>query len=705
MEILQGLDADQELAVRSSSNSSLVTAGAGTGKTRTLTARIAHLIVERGIPADQITAVTFTNRAANELRERITANLGPLAAGLRLGTFHGLSNRILRRHAEYARLRSGSFEIIDEDMSRELMTHAVRVPGAFGTFRTNPSLTDSENEGMKREFEANQRGFVSRALSQVSLWKSSGLTDEEAGDPSRAARSEQDERFAAAYCAYQYELESRNMVDFGDLILKTVMVLRKHEDIRLLEAGRIVHMLVDEAQDADFAQVEWVRLLTSVHGGLTVVGDEDQNIYGFKGGYPGAMKDMAGPSTAEFTLRTNRRCTEEILKPAVTIVGYNRRKGKKELFSGRHGDPVRVTGHPTDANEAAWVAGRVAEMIEGGASPSQIAILFRTSFAMAPFEEALARKGVSAKVCSGTSLLDREEVRDVLALLRLALNPFDELSFVRIASKLSKGLGAVAVDAISALAKARDIPLHEACAVACEPSMGLALKKPARTSAARLAAALQVIAEEGRWGSHPHDIITTALRETAYFDVVAGDEKADDRKANVEALHRLSEGFQDPSAFLQEMALLTDIEDMSEADLKKVRLLTIHASKGLEFDHVFCPSFDDGIMPSQRSVDEGRKGKPGDLWNGPQGGGLEEERRLAHVAFTRARHTLDVSFPWQRRSRGQKPVKKSKSGGPSSFLEECAFVWKEVGPASSAELGLKKTAKKTRAERLGFDRD
>lgn len=705
MEILQGLDADQELAARSSSNSSLITAGAGTGKTRTLTARVAHLVVERGIPADQIVAVTFTNRAANELRERIAANLGPLASGLRLGTFHGISSRILRRHAEYARLRSSGFDIVDEDLSKELMTIASHVSGAFGVFRPDPKLMDTENEVMKKEFEANRRGFVQKALAQVAHWKASGLTDEEAGDPARPARSEQEERFAAAYCAYQYELESRNMADFGDLILKTVMILRKHDDIRRLESSRIAHMLVDEAQDADFAEVEWVRLLTSENGCLTVVGDEDQNIYGFKGGYPGAMRDMAGPNAAEFTLRTNRRCTEEILKPAVTIVGYNRRKGKKELQSGKHGAPVRVTGHPTDANEAAWVASRVAELVEAGANPSQIAILFRTTNAMAPFEEALARKGVSAKVCSGTSLLEREEVRDVVALLRLGLNPFDELSFVRLASKLSKGLGSVAVDGIVALAKGRDVPFHEACALACDPASGFGLKKAAKTSAMKLSDALRILAEEGRWGSHPYDMISTALRETSYFEAVSADDKAEDRKANIEALHRLSEAFQDPAEFLQEMALLTDVEDVSDADMKKVRLLTIHASKGLEFDHVFCPSFDNGIMPNQRSVDEGRQGKPGDVWSGPRGGGLEEERRLAHVAFTRARLTLDVSFPWQRRTKGKKPMGKSKSGGPSSFLEECAFVWKEVGPASSAELGLKKTSKKTRAERLGFDRD
>jgi DNA helicase-2/ATP-dependent DNA helicase PcrA len=293
----------------------------------------------------------------------------------------------------------------------------------------------------------------------------------------------------------------------------------------------------------------------------------------------------------------------------------------------------------------------------------------------------------------------------VLALVRLALNPYDDLSFLRVAGKLSKGMGTVAVDAIAALAKSRDIPLHEACNLACDETHGIGLKKQGRTSAARLGAVLQILSGEGRWGSHPHDIITTALRETSYFEVVAADDESGDRKANVEALQRVAESFEDPSAFLQEMSLLTDIEDISGTDMKKVRLLTIHASKGLEFDHVFCPAFDDGVMPNARAVDEGRRGKPGDPWNGPQGGGLEEERRLAHVAFTRARHTLDVTFPWQRRLRMQKPVRKSKSGGPSSFLEECAFTWKEVGPATTAELGLKKTTKKSRAERLGFDRE
>lgn len=703
MKILQGLDPDQDPAARSPVGASVIKAGAGTGKTRTLTARIAHLIVEKQIPATEIVAVTFTLRAAQELRERITASLGPAADGLRLGTFHGLSSRILRRYAESARLKDGKFGIADVETSQELMTAAALVPGAFGPFIAKPELPEADNRMMQKEWENNYRGFVSRALRYASLWKAWGLTVDEAGSNSRPTRSPEEERFAAAYCAYQYELESRNLADFGDLIFKTVTILRDNDDIRTIEAGRVRHMLVDEAQDANPMQVEWVRLMTSVHGCVTVVGDEDQNIYGFQGGYPGAMADMAGSGAHEYTLKTNRRCTEEILKPAVTIVGYNRRKDKKVLVSGRHGAAVRTSGHPTDANEAAWVAARVAELIQQGSKPSEIALLFRSTFAMPAFEEALARKGVSAKVCSGTSLLEREEVRDVISLLKLALNPFDDLSFGRVANKLSKGIGATAVEAIISLAKSRDIPLHEACILAADAKSGITLKKAGKASAGKLGAALHAMAEEGRWGSHAYDMIGTALRETNYFEMVKDKDTVEGRKANVDALHRLAEAYEDADLFLQEMALLTDIEDISGEDLKKVRLLTIHASKGLEFDHVFCPAFDDGVMPSPRSVDEGRKGKAGDVWNGPHGGGLEEERRLAHVAFTRARHTLDVSFPWQRSKRTSKS--KSKSGGPSSFMEECIFAWQEVGPQTSAELGRAKTTKKSRAERLGFDRD
>lgn len=701
MDILNGLDPDQAAAARAPAGASLVAAGAGTGKTRVLAARVAHL-VSSGIPASKIVAVTFTRKAAGELHERISQSVGPSAAGLRIGTFHYLSSRILRKYAADCGLRDSGFEIVDEARSREIMAIAATVPGAYGPFVADKALGEAEVKEARQKWEDGLAGFVSGALAQISHWKASGLTDVEAGDPARPRReSEEEEKFAAAYCAYQFELESRNLADFGDLIMKPAMLMRRNSAVREAESSEIQHMLVDEAQDADWMQVEWVRLLTSYHGGLTVVGDEDQNIYGFKGGYPKAMDDMAGPSALRFTLKTNRRCTEEILKPAVEIVGFNRRRDKKVLKSGMHGESVRATGHPTEANEAAWVAGRIADLVAMGADPSQIAVLFRSAFAMAPFEEALARRGVKARVLSGTSLLDREEIRDVVSLLKLALNPFDDTSFMRLAVKLAKGVGATAADAIVSLAKARDVPLHEACRIASEGKCGITLRKDGKAAVSRLASALSAIAEEGRWGPHAHDLVKSCLRETSYIAVVREMESPDEREANVEALLRLAENYDDAGAFLQDMVLLADV-DTTAGDVGKVKLMTIHASKGLEFDHVFCPAFDSGVMPNARAVDEGRRGKPGDVWNGPRGGGVEEERRLAHVAFTRARRTLDVSFPWKRTQK--KGRSKSKDGGPSSFIEEANLPWKEVGPASSAELGRAKTSKKSRAERLGFDR-
>lgn len=701
MEILKGLDADQEAAALAPAGASLVAAGAGTGKTRVLAARLAHLI-SSGVPASKIVAVTFTRKAAAELQERISHSVGPEAAGLRIGTFHYLSSRILRRYAMDCGLKDSGFEIVDDAYAREIMTAAAVVPGAYGPFVADPSMSEAEAKAARKEWVDGLRGFVSRALQQVAHWKAWGLSDVEAGDPARPRReTEMEEKLASAYCAYQYELESRNLADFGDLIMKPVMLMRRNPAVREAESSQIVHMLVDEAQDADWMQVEWVRLLTSYHGGLTVVGDEDQNIYGFKGGYPKAMDDMAGPAALRFTLKTNRRCTEEILKPAVTIVGYNRRKEKKVLVSGKHGDPVRATGHPTEANEAAWVAARIADFVAAGAEPSQIAVLFRSSFAIAPFEEALARKGVKARVLSGVSLLEREEVRDVVALLKLALNPFDDTSFMRLATKLAKGVGATAADSIVSLAKARDLPLHEACRLAADAKSGITLRKEGKASALKLASALSALAEEGRWGPHAHDLMKSSLRETSYVAVVREMDSPDEREANVEALLRLAESCEDAESFLQDMMLLADV-DATGSDVGKVRLMTIHASKGLEFDHVFCPAFDDGVMPNSRAVEEGRKGRPGDAWNGPRGGGVEEERRLAHVAFTRARKTLDVSFPWKRTQK--KGRGRSKEGGPSSFVEEANLAWKDVGPATSAELGRAKTTKKSRAERLGFDR-
>ena len=700
MKLLDNLSPEQKDAATSSVVCSVVSAGAGTGKTTTLTARIAHLLVNEKIPAREIMAVTFTKKAAAEILERVTHNVGDLAAGLKIGTLHGLSNRILRRHASLCGLADSNYGIVDQDDQKDLVRAAAAAPAAYGTFRRPEGMSDEQFKAVSKEWTEGMHAFADQARQQIGKWKSFGLTAEIAGDRAREEKDEFTEKLAACYVAYQYELESRNLCDFGDMILKVVTLFDQHPRILELEASRIRHILVDEAQDVNQVQIRWVRYMASVHGHMTVVGDEDQNIYGFQGGYAGAMAALAGPGAKSFALTLNRRCTKEILKPANQIVDYNTRRSPKVLVSDRSGAPVRVTGHPTDASEAAWTANQIKELVEAGADPSNIAILFRSSFLMQPFEEALARKGVAASMSTGTSMLEREEVKDVLAMVRLAINPRDDLAFVRVANKPSRNLGTSACEGIINIARVQDVELHEACRIACEEGNGVALNKTARAGATKLARALHLLSEDGRWGRPVYDVISTGLSELDYDRHVEKQDNADNRRMNIEALHAMSEGYEEASLFLQDMSLVTDGEPV-EGDLAKVRLVTIHASKGLEFDHVFCPGFDYGVMPNPRAVDEGGQGKPGDIWFGPAGGGLEEERRLAHVAFTRARKTLDVSFPWRRGGRMMR--KSSKLAGPSFFIEECEMKYEDMESVSTADLGKVAAANELQG-RLGFDR-
>jgi DNA helicase-2/ATP-dependent DNA helicase PcrA len=426
-------------------------------------------------------------------------------------------------------------------------------------------------------------------------------------------------------------------------------------------------MLVDEAQDANPVQVEWVRLLTSVHGGLTVVGDEDQNIYGFQGGYPGAMSDMTGPAAARFNLVTNRRCTEEILKPANMSVEFNRRSEPKVLTSGRHGAPVRTLHFSNNLQEADALGREIKALIDSGEKPGEIAVLARSHYVVGPIEEGLLRHGVGALVSRGGSLLEREEVKDLASFLRLSINPHDEMAFRRIANKPKRGLGVAGVDAICRLADARSIPFHEACHEIVDGAGRSKLRKDAREGAAELGRTLTIVADDGAYGRSPLETLEFVLDDGGYLAWIESQNNPEGRLDNVDVIKRLAEEREDTVDLLNEITLLTDVESFSgKAD--RVVISTIHASKGLEFDHVFCPAFDENVIPNPMAVESGRRGKPGNVWNGPNGGGIDEERRLAHVAFTRARHTLTVSFPWQRTFPGKStPIQ----CGPSSILAEC----------------------------------
>lgn len=698
MKIIDELDPNQLAAATSKSLRTSINAGAGTGKTKTLTARIGWLLSEQGIPAENIFAVTFTARAARELQERVEANVGSLAHGLRIGTFHSLASRILRRHAVQAGLKDAMFAIVDEDEAKSILRDIAVDPRVIGPFTSPDGLDEKAVKELEKDHASGIGSFAANTLRQIGLWKSWGLTEALATDPHREARDEVTERMVTAYGLYQHELERRNMADFGDLILKVVDVFDRHPELARLEALKVKHLLIDEAQDANPVQIRFAHHLVSQHNGLTIVGDDDQNIFGFQGSYAGAMVDLAGEGATEFMLSTNRRCTEEILRPANIIVGYNRRRKPKQLSSGRNGAKVLATGHVTDINEAAWVAQQIGKLVESGVDPQQIAILFRSKYTIPPFEEALLRFGVSSLVMSGTSLMEREEIRDVVAFLRLALNPADEVSFTRIANKPVRGMGPAAVEFVVSLARSKSIDYLEALQIAADSGSAFNLTKGARTGMRELANALSFLVEDGRWNRPPYDIVTTALTATGYLEWLKKQDGADKRVGFVEGLQRLAEGYEDLASFLGDMALMTDGEVSKEAQTGRVKLMTIHASKGLEFDHVFSVGYDEGVFPNARAVEEKVVSKPGDPWNGPQGGGLEEERRLCHVAFTRARHSLTVSFPHKRI--GNKG--KMKATGPSFFMEECDLPYKEMAQMSAGDLGRKNARKGMKAG--GYER-
>ncbi len=621
------LDPEQAAAATAGDGGNLVRAGAGTGKTRALVTRIGHLVGQRGEAPSSITVVTYTNKADREIRARLGPLLGEVAAKeVRMGTFHALGARVLRRNAKAAGLRP-DFVVLDEDDARRLMREVIVQGGHV------PSGGDPAE-------------LLETTLRSVRSWKAWGLTAASVEDPSRVRRGAEVERVARVYVAYQYELARRNLVDFGDLVLGAAALMRTDEDIRHREAGAVRHLLVDEAQDANPAQVLFARQLASVHHNVFAVGDEDQSIFGFQGGYPDAIRHLAGPGSREFALVRNRRCTQQILSPAVGLVNLNARRTRKDLRAEREGPQPGLALVATEREEGDRVVARVKELAAAGSPLSEIAVLARSAYAFASVEEALLKSGTAYEVTGGMPFVEREEVRDVTAYLRLALDPSDRLAFERVANRPTRGIGPQALDALLARQSATDEPFHEACANLTSMD-GLRLTGSHREGLDSLARALQGLASGFESGLKSAQIVGMVLDPAGVgyqaFVEATKDKSRRRRLDSLSAIRRIARDEPDIVACLEQIVLCADTDVATVAD--KVRVSTMHSSKGLEWDHVICVGFDSGVIPSPRSMDDQSKGTPGDPWDGPRGGGVEEERRLAHVAFTRARKTLDVFAP------------------------------------------------------------
>ena len=671
---LDGLDPAQAAAASADAVAVVVRAGAGTGKTRTLVARIAHLVAERNVPPESIVVATFTNKAAREIRERVASAVGPESASrLRMGTFHSLGARFLRKHHARAGL-DRRFSVVDDDGARAEMRECIRL-GAFAEGDAVGPLADT-------------------AIARIKQWKSWGLTVEEIERADRPRRSVEDERMARLYVAYQHHMASRDLVDFADLVLLPLSMLLGNDDLRFAESETVRHLLVDEAQDANPAQVHLSRCLTESHKNVFAVGDEDQSIFSFQGGYPAAIQQIAGPGASEFDLTVNRRCTDQILAPAVALVNCNRRKVRKTLASGRAGAEPDLVVAGSDREEAVRVAAKVRSLLDAGTNAADIAVLGRSAFVFAQVEEAFLKEGIPFDVVGAGGFVDREEVRDILAYLTLARRPEEVESFQRIANKPAKGLGPAAMKAI--LGGDGNAPFFERVA---EPlALGVSGENLAQVVA--LSNGLRDLHE-----AYDRDLETERVLDVVlspggldYEGYLAGrkEDKARKRRRaeSVAALRRLAQEETDFVTFLDRVMLAEDDEVGPPGG--RVRVSTMHSSKGLEWDHVVCMAMDSGVIPSPRSLESGTAGTPGDVWDGPRGGGIEEERRLAHVAFTRARHTLTICCPNSRAGKGV---------SPSRFLPEAGLdPYVAIDPFAVRSAIGKNGRARDAAGRKGFSR-
>ena len=608
---LDTLNPEQRAAVEALDGPVLVLAGAGTGKTRVLTTRLAHLLNTGRAYPSQVLAVTFTNKAAREMQERVAHLLGLEAGGLPwLGTFHSVSLKILRRHSELVGLRS-SFTVLDTDDQLRLMKQ----------------LLDAEGIDEKR--------WPARLLAAyIDRWKNRALTPDKV--PAEDAASFADGRGAKLYRLYQERLVTLNAADFGDLLMHVITIFQSHKDVLADYQKRFKYILVDEYQDTNVAQYLWLRLLAQAHRNICCVGDDDQSIYGWRGAEVGNILrfETDFPGAKVIRLEQNYRSSQHILSAASGLIAANRGRLGKELWTDiGQGHKVIVKGVWDSAEEARSISEGIEHLAADGMAYSEMAILVRSSFQMREFEERFVAIGLPYRVIGGPRFYERQEIRDALAYFRTLTQPENDLAFERIINVPKRGLGGVTMNKLHQLARSQGIPLYEAVKLMVDTEE-LTLK-PRR-------ALKDLLIQFDRWrdllDAIPHwSLAEIILDESGYTQMWQEDRspKAPARLDNLEELVRAMETYETMQAFLDHVSLVMENEE-SDAE-NKVSLMTMHSAKGLEFKTVFLPGWEEGLFPHQRAMDEGGLSA------------LEEERRLAYVALTRARERAVITCSARRR--------------------------------------------------------
>ena len=611
---LDGLNPEQRAAVETLDGPVLVLAGAGTGKTRALTTRIAHILALGKARAWEILAVTFTNKAAREMRERVEALVGEGAQAMQwLGTFHAISAKILRRHAELVGLKP-NFTILDTDDQIRLMKQVLQ----------------AENIDDKR--------WPARALAlRIDGWKNRGLTPKQV--PAGDAESFANGKGAALYALYQERLKILNAVDFGDLLMETLRLFRENEDVLADYQRRFKYILVDEYQDTNVAQYLWLRLMSQGRQNVCCVGDDDQSVYGWRGAEVENILrfEQDFPGAKIVRLERNYRSTGHILAAASHLIAHNEGRLGKTLFTdGEDGEKPTLTGVWDSQEEARVIGEDIEQLHRKEHSLEEIAILVRASFQMREFEERFVEIGLPYRIIGGPRFYERMEIRDALAYLRCIAQPADDLAFERIVNTPKRGLGDATLQLLHEYARRERVPLMQAAR---------ALVETEELKAKPRGALRGLLADFDRWRSlidtkPQHELAEMALDESGYTEMWRQDKtpEAAGRLENLKELVRAMEEFPDLASFLEHVSLVMEAD--GAADQERVSIMTLHGAKGLEFETVYLPGWEEGLFPHQRSLDE--QGRAG----------LEEERRLAYVGLTRAKRRAKIFFASNRRIHG-----------------------------------------------------
>ncbi len=625
---LSGLNPAQREAVETTEGPVLMLAGAGTGKTRALTTRMAHILATRRAAPWQILAVTFTNKAAREMKDRIRKLIGDSVEGMQwLGTFHSISAQILRRHAEIVGLKS-SFTIIDTDDQVRLCKQVI----------------EAANLDPKR--------WTGRGLAAfIDDWKNRGLIPSKV--PAGEAGLFGNGKGIDLYKAYQSRLITLNAADFGDLLVHCLTIFQTHPDVLKTYQDKFRYMLVDEYQDTNVAQYLWLRLLAQQNHNICCVGDDDQSIYGWRGAEVTNIlnfeKDFPGAKVIR--LEQNYRSTPSILAAASYLIDHNKNRLGKTLWTDVDSDEkVKLRGVWDAEEEARAITDDIESEHTKGRSLSDMAVLVRASYQMRSFEERFNMAGLAYQVVGGPRFYEREETRDALAYLRLVRNPEDDLSFARVVNKPPRGFGDTSLQKLMVAGRRMNCSMAEAGRRLLETDE---IKGKAKTSLRAFLEALdrwQVEAEDKR----PGELAEQVLDESNYTLYWKNHKspQAPSKLENLKELAQAASEFDTLPAYLDHVSLVSEVNSNGSTD-GKIWLMTLHAAKGLEFPVVFLPGWEEEIFPSKRSVDESGED------------GLQEERRLAYVGITRAEESCRISFAANRQVFGQ-----WKSPLPSRFIDE-----------------------------------